>query len=251
MVNYRFWKRLVPEVGARSEANRDAWVRLQLANISAGKRLLDAGAGQGRYRTFCAHLTYLAQDFARYDGKGDGTGLHTGRWDQSGLDVISDITAIPLPDAWFDAVLCTEVLEHVLDPVAALGELARVLKPGGMLILTAPFASMIHFAPFHYTSGFSRYFYRSHLPALGFDQVEITEDGNFYELAATFIRKVAQARENSAGKTITIIAAAILFLSLQMLERFAHDDPGATSMGHVGCFVKARRSSGAAVNSEK
>jgi len=63
------------------------------------------------------------------------------------VDVISDITSIPLPDASFDACLCTEVLEHLPHPIEALRELARLLRPGGRLILTAPFCSLTHFSP--------------------------------------------------------------------------------------------------------
>ena len=64
-----------------------------------------------------------------------------GSWDQTGLDIVGDITSIPEPDASFDAILCVEVLEHVPDPLAALRELGRLLKPNGQLILTAPFCS--------------------------------------------------------------------------------------------------------------
>ena len=45
---------------------------------------------------------------------------------------------LPYADASFDVVLCVEVIEHVSDHQAALGELARVVKPGGVLVLTTP-----------------------------------------------------------------------------------------------------------------
>jgi SAM-dependent methyltransferase len=52
-----------------------------------------------------------------------------------------DVTRLTFPDADLDAVISFDVLEHVPDYRAALSEFARVLKPGGALILTAPFLS--------------------------------------------------------------------------------------------------------------
>jgi SAM-dependent methyltransferase len=54
-------------------------------------------------------------------------------------DVRADLLALPFPGARFDTALCLEVLEYVPEPAAALRELARVLAPGGTLILSAPF----------------------------------------------------------------------------------------------------------------
>jgi SAM-dependent methyltransferase len=49
-----------------------------------------------------------------------------------------------LPDKHFDAIVCTEVLEHTLQPFAAANELHRILRPGGLLFATAPFNFRIH-----------------------------------------------------------------------------------------------------------
>ncbi len=134
-------------VGRSNESSRVAWIERTLAKLPAGARILDAGAGERPFRRFCSHLNYVSQDFAGYDGQGDGAGLQTSTWNQEGLDFVCDITAVPQPDASFDAVLCTEVLEHVPDPVAALRELSRLVRVGGHLVLTAPFCSLTHFAP--------------------------------------------------------------------------------------------------------
>lgn len=163
-----------------NEINRQAWLKKILGALPKGARVLDAGAGELRNRKHCGHLDYVSQDFCQYQGGGDGKGLQTGRWDTSRIDLICDITAIPEPDAAFDAILCSEVLEHVPDPTKAIHEFARLLKPGGKLILTAPFASLVHFAPYHFCTGFSRYWYEHHLPQSGFRIEELTPNGDWF-----------------------------------------------------------------------
>ena len=121
-------------LGRNNRAARDAWIATQLSKLPKGTRLLDAGAGTQPYRALCTHLHYVAQDFAVYDGHGDGTALQMRAWHYAGLDVISDIARLPFADETFDAVLCSEVIEHVPAPIAVIAELARVLRPGGELL---------------------------------------------------------------------------------------------------------------------
>jgi len=163
-----------------NEATRQAWLRAALTSIPTGYRILDAGAGELRNKPLCSHLDYVSQDFNEYTGAGDGKGLQTGQWDTSQVDIVCDITSIPQPDASFDAVLCSEVFEHLPDPIKAIAEFSRLLKPGGKLILTAPFASLVHFAPYHYCTGFSRYWYEYHLPRAGFRIEELTPNGDWF-----------------------------------------------------------------------
>lgn len=177
------------EVGTKNQEVRDAWLNHALKDIPAGSRILDAGAGELAQKRFCTHLRYVAQDFGEYNGVGDGVGLHTGKWDQSKLDYVCDITSIPEQDGAFDALMCIEVLEHLPDPLAALREFSRLVRAGGWLILTAPFCSLTHFAPFHFYSGFSSNFYTYHLPKYGFTVVEMAPNGNFYEYVAQETRR--------------------------------------------------------------
>lgn len=232
---------LTPQVGKANESTRVAWVEQALADVPAGWRLLDAGAGEQRYRPACRHLNYVSQDFARYDGGGDGAGLQTGTWDQTRLDIVSDITAIPEPDGSFDAVLCTEVFEHIPDPVAALREFARLLRPGGRLILTAPFCSLTHFAPFHFASGLSRYWYRHHLPATGFDVRSIEQNGNYYEFLAQEIRRLRGVAQRYAGGAPDEQERAAIGTVLEALERFSRADRGSSELLCFGLHVIAER----------
>src|SRR5688572_8138645 len=110
-----------------NEERRIAWVKSTLQSLPAGLRLLDAGAGEQQYRKFCSHLNYVSQDFAAYHPEEEKEGLQMEKWDYGKLDIVSDIVNIPVEAATFDAVLCTEVFEHIPDPVAAIREFSRLL----------------------------------------------------------------------------------------------------------------------------
>lgn len=136
---------------------REKWISSRLKELHHGSKILDAGAGEQKYKKYCNHLNYVLQDFCQYDGIGDGQALQTGEWDTSKIDIISDIGQIPVENESFDAILCSEVLEHLPDPIKAINEFERILKKGGVLLITAPYASLTHFAPFFYNSGLSKY----------------------------------------------------------------------------------------------
>ncbi len=157
----RFWN---PEAFAR-----DQWVRAAAAQLAPGSRVLDAGAGASKYRPFFAHCRYETQDFCQYQGP-------LVKYLQP-IDYVCDITRIPLPDAALDAVLCTEVFEHVPDPMAVLAEFSRLLKPGGRLLLTVPMISAVHMEPYHFYSGLTHYWYRHWLPRQGFTIDSVTPVG--------------------------------------------------------------------------
>jgi SAM-dependent methyltransferase len=226
-------------VGTKNATTRDTWVAEVLAALPPGARLLDAGAGECQYKKHCRHLKYVAQDVAVYDGKGEA-GLQTGSWDFSQIDIVSDILDIPEPDASFDAVLCTEVLEHLPDPVRALDEMARLLRPGGMFIITAPFWSLTHFAPYHYATGFNRYFYEFHLGRLGFDIVDMIPNGNFFECVGQELRRVTEmAQRFAGGDKPTRLELHAMQIVLGMIERMSVRDIGSSEMLHFDYQVRA------------
>ena len=115
-----------------------------------GGRLLDVGCGRMPYRDV------FAPRFTRYVGMERDRGRYGGR----GVDAWGDATALPFLRGIFDTVLSNQVLEHVPEPGQAMMETARVLKPGGHLILTAPHIWGIHEEPhdyYRYTSYGLRY----------------------------------------------------------------------------------------------
>jgi ubiquinone/menaquinone biosynthesis C-methylase UbiE len=233
------------EPGLRNEPRRVKWIRRILLNIPTGASILDAGCGEQQFRTFCSHLRYTGQDFAQYDGVGDSRGLQTGSWDQARLDIVSDIVSIPRPAGAFEAIMCTEVFEHIPDPIAAVKEFSRLIKPGGYLVLTAPFCSLSHFTPYHFQTGFNRYWYEHHLPAHGFAIEELETNGNFFEYLAQELVRLPSVAFNSTSKSAGVLTwAAFAFFGLpliQLMGFLGRRDQKSSNLLCFGYHVLARK----------
>lgn len=227
-------------VGTTNESARVKWIEETLRKIPEGLTILDAGAGELQFKKFCSHLKYIAQDFGQYHGDGN-IGLQTGTWDNSKLDIVSDILSIPLDDHSVDAIMCTEVLEHVPDPLGAIKEFTRLLKPGGYLLITAPFASLTHFAPYHFASGLSKYFYEKHLPDNGFEITDLQLNGNFFEYIAQENRRIKTIAAKYANKKLNIFQKIIIHLNLLILQGLSKKDKGSSELLCYGIHVFARK----------
>ncbi|MCW2791525.1 MAG: Methyltransferase type 11 [Nocardioides sp.] len=97
-------------------------------------KVLDAGAGKMPYKPLFAHVSYEAADMVA----------------EPGLDYVCDIAQMPVPDASYDLVFCSQTLEHVPNPVPVLREFARILKPGGEAWLSAPLFYPEHVKPYDF-----------------------------------------------------------------------------------------------------
>ena len=223
--------------GLNNEKNRKIWIQKTLKSIPKGYRILDAGAGELRYKEYCSHLQYVSQDFGQYDGQGDDKGLQTKEWDNSKLDIISDISSIPEPDASFDAIMCIEVFEHLPEPVDAIKEFSRLLKKDGILIITAPFASLTHFAPYHFYSGFNRYFYEKHLNSNNFKIEELIPNGNYFDFIAQEIQ--LRVPNNYTNYKPNIKEQKAINTVLNMLEKMNKTDEKSSELLTFGYHIKA------------
>ncbi len=143
MLEQRFG-RFVPSFVLRRlmgvETAIDEAVRGFARETPAGERVLDAGAGEGRHREIFGESRYVGVDLAVGDAA----------WDYTVLDCLADLEALPFGAQTFDRALSIVVLEHVRRPGRALAEIARALKPGGLLLLVVPQQWEVHQAPHDY-----------------------------------------------------------------------------------------------------
>jgi len=199
--------------------------------IAPGSRILDAGAGLVKYKKFFSDCVFKTQDFKQY---GD-------------IDYVSDIINIPVEEKSFDAIICTEVLEHLVRPDLAIKEFSRLLKPQGKLYLTAPLMSGIHQAPDHYYGGFSEFWYLKFLKKYGFEEIDIKEKRGFFVFygqetlrALLYIIKSKKWRY----KIFTPLAVLLILILLPFFfyldkKNLDYDNPSYEIT--IGYLVKARK----------
>ncbi|MEI8137146.1 MAG: class I SAM-dependent methyltransferase [Bacteroidota bacterium] len=224
-----------------NEQNRIDWVKQTLESLPKGLRILDAGAGEQQFKQYCSHLKYVSQDFAQYDPKQIKKGLQMPAWDYGKLDIISDINNIPEPNESFDAILCTEVFEHIPEPIMAIKEFGRLIKKNGTLIITAPFCSMTHFAPYHYYSGFNRFFYEKHLLENSFEISTIKCNGNYFDYVNQELSRSPYVGEEYSKIKITKIESLALKIISKMLLRFSKNDKGSSELQNFGFHIIATK----------
>ena len=97
----------------------------------AGGLVLNLGSKSARWGAHVVNLD-LVLPLGETGASGDG------------VDMLADMERLPFADASVDGIICTYVLEHVADAQRCMGEMARVLKRGGMLYVTVPFLFPTH-----------------------------------------------------------------------------------------------------------
>lgn len=194
---------------------RGVFVRSALENVPAGSSILDAGCGSQQYRKYCVHLNYKSQDFCQY--KTDSTKCLVGNlggvegYNYGQVDYVGNIWDIDERDRSFDAILCTEVLEHIPYPNETLHEFSRLLKPGGCLILTVPSNSLRHMDPFFFYTGFTNRYLEEFLCLNGFTIESIETIGDYYRwLLVELLRSV-----KNNPFSILFLAPAICWFALK------------------------------------
>jgi SAM-dependent methyltransferase len=135
--------------------------------------MLDFGCGSKPYKSLFNVSRYVGLDF---ENPGHS---HT----QEQIDFFYDGKKIPFEDKFFDSVFTSEVFEHVFNLPEIILEINRVMKPGGLILITCPFAISEHEVPVD----FARYssFGLRHLMIInGFEIVAQEKLGNSFEVMA-------------------------------------------------------------------
>ena len=163
------------KIFAYNRMRRDRWLTKQANKIPKGSKVLDIGAGGCPHREKFNHCKYFTQDFTQLSDLQIQNQEVYGR-----IDFVSDILEIPVPDKSYDAILCTEVIEHIPDPISAIQEMSRILKPGGILLITAPLQSGLHQEPYHFYGGYTKYWYQKFLTENNFSEINVEPNGSLY-----------------------------------------------------------------------
>jgi SAM-dependent methyltransferase len=143
-------------VGPRHELRERLLLDVFLS-ASPGPNVLNAGAGQG---SFSLRLAQLGFEVTSNDDSPAAVDVLRARL--PGPVELADVTAMPFADESFDAAVLGEVLEHVPDDTGALSEVARVLRPGGVLAVSVP-ANPARFGPSDRWAGHLRRYSREML----------------------------------------------------------------------------------------
>lgn len=151
--------------------------------LPESSRVLDAGAGTAPYRELFSHCDYVTHDWSET--------VHR----QSAPAVVGDLhERLPLAAESFDAVLCTEVLEHVRDAELVLKELHRLLRPGGKLAVTVPFVGPLHEEP-HDHRRFTNHGLTASCAAAGFTEVHVEPLSGWFSMLAQVFREQGLATQ--------------------------------------------------------
>lgn len=164
--------------------------------------LLDVGCGTKPYRALFAVDRYVGLDIDSETTRRQGV-----------ADVLYAGGRFPFEDASFNGVLCNQVLEHVFEPDSFLQEIQRVLRPGGLLLLTIPFVWDEHEQPFDYARyssfGLKALLQRNGLRVL--EQQKLLDDASvLFQLLNAYLFKVLRSRRPVVNLAVTALLLAPL-----------------------------------------
>jgi SAM-dependent methyltransferase len=164
----------------------DGFYTRHVAALPAGSLVLDVGGyraeGRGQFHLTRSPCRAVSVNIASHHP----------------VDVLGDARHLPCRTTAFDAVVCSEVLEHIVRPCAVLREIHRVLKPGGRLLASVPFLHQIHGEP-HDFGRYTDTYWRGALEASGFVVIALERQGLIWSVVIDLLRAHVLSRVGGSG----------------------------------------------------
>jgi SAM-dependent methyltransferase len=164
----------------------------------------------------------------------------------SEITYVGDIQNMPMiPDETYDCALSLEVLEHVQDPWRAAGEIYRILRPDGIVIVSVPHLSRLHEEPHDYFR-FTSYGLRHLLETTGFEIVEIHRKGGL----VSFLGHQVSTLVLSAVWPVMALRKPVWFLNRWLITRLCYrldslwDRSGVFALGYAAAARKVHIQNG-------
>jgi SAM-dependent methyltransferase len=170
-------------------------------------RTLDIGCGQKPYQRLMSSSEYVGLEIDSPENR-----------IKKNADFFYDGTHFPFADGEFDSALANQVFEHVFNPTVFLAETNRILKQGGMLLLTVPFVWDEHEQP-HDFARYSSFGLTSLLTGAGFEIVAFRKSVNdfrvIFQLVNDYIYKKTLTKNIVVNQvTALVLMAPVTFIGL-------------------------------------
>jgi SAM-dependent methyltransferase len=157
-------------------------------------RLVDIGCG---YKPYERDLRGIVSEHV-------GVDYEQTPYDLSRVDIVATAYSVPVADDSFDCALATEVLEHLEDPVAAVSEWLRIVRPGGHLLVTTPFIWGIHDEPRDFYR-YSPFGLRHVMESGGWEVVEIRHLGGFWSTFGQLLAYVIESYDRGPVRRLHLL----------------------------------------------
>lgn len=193
---------------------RDRLKKCMARHLSPGDAVCDVGCGTKPF------AGYLSEKGISYVGIDTVDGFYGTKF----LDVVGTADAVPLGDAVADAVVSSQVIEHLPDPEAAIAEANRILKRGGLFFISFPFLYPLHAAPRDYFR-YSRHGFEAICDRHGFEVVERHHQAGFWYAASIYSDLYVGSFDSAVARGAPVFT--LLALPFQWLLWLLHKIEGA------------------------
>ena len=196
-----------------------------LEKYKTEEKVLDIGSSKGDHLEYFPNRVSLDIDPARNP------------------EIVGDAEKLPFEDSSFGVIVCSEVFEHIPDTHQAVREMKRVLRPGGLLVLTTRFAFPVHDSPGDFWR-FTPYGLQKMFD--GWDIIEVATETNSFETIAVLLQRIMFQSKLKGGKVTKAFLWALASF-IQRLSFLTIEEYGDIKRTHVvknlvssGVYIAAR-----------